>query len=117
MVCMKLGCQFTNSLASTTQPANVGAVFPITSLTPYQNKFVSHLWEFSFAAYYACRWQIRARVTTKTPIKEWNKAGNTGKLFSMDLTDESGEIRATAFKAECDKYYSLMHVGKVRIFY
>ena len=31
----------------------------------------------------------------------------------MDLIDESGEIRATAFKAECDKYYEMIQIGKV----
>ena len=36
-----------------------------------------------------------------------------GHLFSMDLIDESGEIRATAFKAECDKFYDMIEIGKV----
>ena len=31
----------------------------------------------------------------------------------MDLIDESGEIRATAFKAECDKFYEMIEIGKV----
>ncbi|CDW59212.1 tRNA anti-codon domain containing protein [Trichuris trichiura] len=58
-------------------------IFPITSLSPYQN-----------------RWCIRARVTQKSVVKTWcNKRGD-GRLFSVDLADESGEIRATAFNAE-----------------
>ena len=28
----------------------------------------------------------------------------------MDLIDESGEIRATAFKEQCDKYYDMIEV-------
>lgn len=66
---------------------------PIASLSPYQNK-----------------WVIKARVTSKSSIRTWNNAKGEGKLFSMDLMDESGEIRATAFKAECDKYYDLIQV-------
>ena len=31
----------------------------------------------------------------------------------MDLIDESGEIRATAFKAECDKFYDMIEIGKI----
>lgn len=31
----------------------------------------------------------------------------------MDLVDESGEIRATAFKDQCDKYYHMVEIGKV----
>ena len=31
----------------------------------------------------------------------------------MDLVDESGEIRATAFKEQCDKFYNMIEIGKV----
>ena len=31
----------------------------------------------------------------------------------MDLVDESGEIRATAFKDQCDKFYDMIEIGKV----
>jgi replication factor A1 len=34
----------------------------------------------------------------------------------MDLVDESGEIRATAFKEQCDKYYNMVEIGKVFYF-
>jgi len=69
---------------------------PIDSITPYQNK-----------------WTIKARVTSKSDIRTWNNAKGSGKLFSMDLMDESGEIRATAFKDQCDAYYNMIEVGKV----
>jgi len=69
---------------------------PIDSITPYQNK-----------------WTIKARVTSKSDIRTWNNAKGSGKLFSMDLMDESGEIRATAFKEQCDAYYTMIEVGKV----
>ena len=29
----------------------------------------------------------------------------------MDLMDETGEIRATAFKEQCDMYYDMIQVG------
>ncbi|KAH7960038.1 hypothetical protein HPB49_016498 [Dermacentor silvarum] len=71
-------------------------VVPIASLTPYQN-----------------RWTIRARVTNKSNIRTWSNSKGEGKLFSMDLLDESGEIRATAFNAECDRLYDVVEVNKV----
>lgn len=71
-------------------------IHPIASLNPYQN-----------------RWVIRARVFNKTPIRTWSNARGEGKLFSMDLIDESGEIRATAFKQQCDKFYDLIEVNNV----
>ncbi|VDL80529.1 unnamed protein product [Schistocephalus solidus] len=73
-----------------------GRVFSIQSLNPYQS-----------------RWTIRARVSQKATIRTWNKNGREGKLFSFTLLDESGEIRATAFNAEVDKFYDLIEVQKV----
>jgi replication factor A1 len=53
---------------------------------------------------------IKARVTTKSAVRTWANARGEGKLFSMDLIDESGEIRATAFKEQCDKFYDMIEV-------
>lgn len=57
------------------------------------------------------RWTICARVTNKSSIRTWSNSRGDGKLFSVDLLDESGEIRATAFNEQCDKYYDMMEVG------
>lgn len=75
---------------------DVDNIHPINSLSPYQNK-----------------WTIRARVINKAPIRTWHNARGEGKLFSMDLIDESGEIRATAFNNECDKFFDLIELNKV----
>ncbi|EDV22084.1 uncharacterized protein TRIADDRAFT_50671 [Trichoplax adhaerens] len=71
-------------------------VFPISSLTPYQN-----------------RWTIRTRVTSKSEIRKWSNSRGEGKLFSVDLIDESGEIRATAFRDQVEKFYDVLEVNKV----
>jgi len=71
-------------------------VHDITSLTPYQN-----------------RWTIKARVTNKSSIRTWSNSRGEGKLFSMNFVDKSGEIRATAFKEQVDKYYDMVEVNKV----
>jgi len=64
-----------------------------------------------FAFVFKLRWTIKARVTNKTDIRTWSNARGDGKLFSLDLMDESGEIRATAFNAECDKFYHMIEVS------
>lgn len=70
-------------------------VMPIISLTPYQNK-----------------WTIKARVTQKGSVKEWKNARGEGKLFSFTVLDESGDIRATCFKEDVDKFFDLIEPGK-----
>uniref|UniRef100_A0A8C8ELU6 Replication protein A subunit n=1 Tax=Oncorhynchus tshawytscha TaxID=74940 RepID=A0A8C8ELU6_ONCTS len=62
---------------------------------------------------FSLRWTIRARVTNKSGIRTWSNSRGDGKLFSMEIVDESGEIRVTAFTQEVDKFYSIIETGKV----
>ncbi|CAF3669774.1 unnamed protein product [Rotaria sp. Silwood1] len=71
-------------------------IITIDTLNPYMNK-----------------WTIKARVSNKSQIRNYQNARGPGKLFSCDLVDQSGEIRAAAFNTECDKFHSLLEVGKV----
>ncbi|CAF0927115.1 unnamed protein product [Adineta ricciae] len=71
-------------------------IINIDTLNPYMNK-----------------WTIKARVSNKGAIRTYENARGPGKLFSCDLVDQSGEIRATAFNAECDKFHSMLEIGEV----
>jgi replication factor A1 len=71
-------------------------IYPIESLSPYAHK-----------------WTIKARVTSKSDIKTWHKGSSEGKLFSVNLLDESGEIKATGFNDQCDAFYDVLQEGQV----
>ncbi|KAL2167864.1 hypothetical protein VTG60DRAFT_693 [Thermothelomyces hinnuleus] len=71
-------------------------IYPIEAISPYANK-----------------WTIKVRVTSKSDIRTWHKTHSEGKLFSVNLLDETGEIRATAFNQEVDQFYDLLQEGSV----
>ena len=71
-------------------------IYPIEALSPYSHK-----------------WTIKARCTNKSDIKTWHNKNGEGKLFSVNLLDESGEIRATGFQEQCDALYDLFQEGGV----
>lgn len=93
---MKPFADQTNVINTLQRDIDVSNIHPINSLSPYQNK-----------------WTIRARIVYKAPVRTWSNQRGEGKLFSMDLIDESGEIRATAFNTECDKFFDMIEVNKV----
>ncbi|RHY09501.1 hypothetical protein DYB25_000215 [Aphanomyces astaci] len=60
----------------------------------------------SLNPYSGGRWTIKARVTARSPVKNWTNARGQGKLCSVDLLDaKGGEIRATLFNDAVDAFY------------
>ncbi|KAF4625804.1 hypothetical protein G7Y89_g12358 [Cudoniella acicularis] len=84
------------SRAGPTSFASHANIYPIEGLSPYAHK-----------------WTIKARVTSKSEIKTWSKPSGEGKLFSVNLLDESGEIKATGFNDQCDLLYDKFQEGSV----
>lgn len=79
--------------SSSSSHANIS---PIELLSPYSHK-----------------WTIKARCTNKSDIKTWHNKNGEGKLFSVNLLDESGEIRATGFNDSVDNLYDLFQENSV----
>ena len=52
-------------------------------------------------------------MTQKSDIRTWSNSRGEGRLFSLNLIDESGEIRATGFTDVVDKFYNMLEVNKV----
>ncbi|EFJ49234.1 hypothetical protein VOLCADRAFT_104448 [Volvox carteri f. nagariensis] len=72
-------------------------IMPISALNPY-----------------IARWAIRGRVTSKGELRRWTNVKGEGKVFSFDLLDlAGGDIRATAFGAEADKFFETIEVGAI----
>lgn len=90
----------TNSLARQARPISSASahatIYPIEAISPYSNK-----------------WTIKARCTNKSDIKTWHNRNGEGKLFSVNLLDDSGEIRATGFNDLCDMLYDIFREGEV----
>lgn len=84
------------SRAGPTSSSSHANIYPIEGLSPYAHK-----------------WTIKARVTQKSDIKTWHKQSGEGKLFSVNLLDESGEIRGTAFNDQVDTFYETFQEGCV----
>ena len=72
------------------------SLYPIEALSPYAHK-----------------WTIKARCTHKGEIRTWHNKNGEGKLFSVNLLDETGEIRATGFNEQCDALYENFQEGCV----
>jgi len=89
--------QVKQTMASRPATTHGGAtIHPIEGISPFTHK-----------------WTIKARVTVKSDIKTWHKSTGEGKLFSVNLLDESGEIKATGFNDQCDAFYDLLQEGSV----
>ncbi|KAE8400438.1 hypothetical protein BDV37DRAFT_257930 [Aspergillus pseudonomiae] len=71
-------------------------IYPIEAISPYSHK-----------------WTIKARCTSKSNIRTWHNRNGDGKLFSVNLLDDSGEIRATGFNDQCDVLYDIFQEGSV----
>lgn len=76
-------------------------VLPISELSPYQSK-----------------WMIKGRVTSKSQLRTFsNKAGQPGKVFSVDLLDRfGGEIRASFFNDAVDQFEAQLKTGQCYVF-
>ena len=87
------------SLPSRTNMSSSAAhanIYPIEAISPYAHK-----------------WTIKARCTNKSEIKTWHNKNGEGKLFSVNLLDESGEIRGTGFNDQVDALYEIFQEGGV----
>lgn len=62
---------------------------------------------------YTPKWLIRARVSSKSQIRKYNNQWGEGKLFSVDLCDAGGEIRATIFGEAVNKWYHFLEEKQV----
>lgn len=90
---------------------------PQTATAPYSRTASSsahaNIYPIESISLYSHKWTIKARCTHKSEIKTWHNRNGEGKLFSVNLLDESGEIRATGFNDQCDQLYDLFQENSV----
>lgn len=60
------------------------------------------------------RWSIKARVVNKSNIRTYSNAKGEGKLFNVELMDQTGEIRANGFNEQVDRFYEMLQIDHVK---
>lgn len=70
-------------------------VTPVNAINPYINK-----------------WKIRVRATNKSDIRTYTNQKGPGQLFNVTFVDNSGEIRATGFNQDVQKFYDVIKEGE-----
>lgn len=85
-----------NSNSNSTVPNKFKGLTTIDQLSPYHNS-----------------WTIKARVSYKGDMRTWSNQRGQGKLFSVHLLDETGEIKATAFNTAAEKFYDILQENGV----
>ena len=85
------------------------AARPAPQIRPQKPQSATHVNVYAIDALspYTHRWTIKARVTSKSAIKTWRNKNGEGKLFSVNLLDESGEIKATEFNDQCETLHDV----------
>ena len=83
----------------TATPSSGKLITPISQLNMYQN-----------------RWTIKARVTSKSDIKQWSNSKGEGSLFSVELLDSTSDIKCTFFREAVDKFHPMLEVDQVYTF-
>ena len=57
---------------------------------------------------------IKARISKKSEVRKYNKNGQDGQVFSIDLLDEEGsEIQGSFFRDSVDKWFPLLEEKKL----
>lgn len=64
---------------------------------------------------YIGKWVVKGRVTAKSALREYNNAKGGGKLFNFTLADKTGEIKVTAFNADCERVFPYVETNKVYV--
>ncbi|KAF2876797.1 replication protein-like protein A 70 kDa DNA-binding subunit [Massariosphaeria phaeospora] len=94
------------------QPQQQQRTLPVHQSNPGTSTH-PHLYPIESLSPYAHKWTIRARCTQKGDMKTWHNAKGEGKLFSVNLLDDTAEIRATCFNDVAEKLYDVFQEGVV----
>lgn len=70
----------------------------------------------NLSMYSGANWRIRGRVTFKSDRRKFKNSRGEGELFSVDLKDASGEIRASFFGKAVTKFYDTLQMNQIYTF-
>ncbi|KAK2195322.1 bifunctional Nucleic acid-binding [Babesia duncani] len=101
-----------NAISNVKQQSKAHTV-PYDSSKPIERVAEMTPMKISDLTIYTPKWLIKARVTSKSDIRKFNNQWGEGQLFSIDLCDAHGEIRAIFFGEAVNKWYSFIEEGQV----
>lgn len=70
-------------------------ITPVAAINPFLNK-----------------WTIKGRVVLKSDVRKFTTQKGEGKIFSLEIVDESAQIKLVAFNDAVDIFYPIFEVGK-----
>ncbi|KAI5295387.1 Replication factor A protein 1, partial [Ascosphaera acerosa] len=89
-----------------------GSVGSYGATGPMSRSAAANFYTINQISPYTRTWSIKARCANKSAIRTYHNKNGEGKLFNATFIDATGEIRATGFNEQVDKFFHVLEEAK-----